>query len=254
MIVLYGNICRKPNIMWAKSKISSRFSFITTHRVCFKDDLPWQVAAKQAARWHSFIFTTSVYIIYVRKLLVCETFNCTGYTVTDSTMDYQYIYHILMLFFDGFSQRFPRKFSHGMRCLLSKAWWRDWRRLRPWQMRRKNPWEHRMRTAARFLIWRCWWLFLLMLYGFSPWKSYCFEMFYGFSPVLKISGIFVSRLFGWDLKKYVCVCLCVWFKFKTHGTRPSNKNCMEGADRNCKTPQLWLARLLLQVPCTRLHD
>lgn len=52
----------------------------------------------------------------------------------------------------------------------------------------------------------------------------------------------------------VCVCLCVWFKFKTHGTRPSNKNCMEGADRNCKTPQLWLARLLLQVPCTRLHD
>ena len=114
-----------------------------------------------------------------------------------------------MLFFDGFSQRFPRKFSHGMRCLLSKAWWRDWRRLRPWQMRRKNPWEHRMRTAARFLIWRCWWLFLLMLYGFSPWKSYCFEMFYGFSPVLKISGIFVSRLFGWDLKKYVCVCVCV---------------------------------------------
>jgi hypothetical protein len=40
--------------------------------------------------------------------------------------------------------------------------------------------------------------------------------------------------------------VCVWFKFKTHGTRPSN--------RNCKTLQLWLARLLLQVPCTRLHD
>jgi hypothetical protein len=63
-----------------------------------------------------------------------------------------------------------------------------------------------MRTAARFLIWRCWWLFLLMLYGFSPWKSDCFEMFYGFSPVLRISGIFVLGLFGWDLKKYMCVC------------------------------------------------
>lgn len=208
IIVLYGNICRKPNIICAKSLISSRFSFITIHQ----NEFVLKTTCRGRSRRSKQLDGTLSYSLHQ---YICETFNCTGYTVlvTDSTMDYQWLSHINVVFRWIFPS-FPRKFSHGMRCLLSKAWWRDWRRLRPWQMRRKNLWVHRMRTAARFLIWRCCWLFLLIFYGFSMEIWLFWDVLWIWKPVLKISGIFVSRLFGWDLNKYVCV--CVWFKFKTH--------------------------------------